>query len=272
MPAVGVKLPPLALAYHGLGAVPLSDDPHRLFTHPAALAKHVRRLRAFGYRLITAGELAHRVAAGDGAGCAALTFDDGLAGDLHIVLGRLGAPATLFAVSGWLGRAHPDAPHGRIASPAALRDYHAAGIEIGAHTATHPDLTALSADDCLDELATCRRDLEAIVDAPVESLAYPYGAVNANVVAATARAGYRWAWRVAGAGSWTKPRELPRQNMLNGCSTLGLWLKRSGRYEALVSRPMIREARRGRLRARGHRRPHDALERRPPAAHSRREA
>src|SRR5205823_8108085 len=123
------------------------------------------------------------------------------------------------------------------------------------HTVTHPDLTTVSPEDCLDELVRCRVDLEDILDAPVESLAYPYGAADAKVVAASRVAGYRWAWRATGAGRWTNPRALPRQNMLNACTTIGLWLKRTGRYETLVSRPMIQAARRVTLRARGHRRP-----------------
>ena len=255
MVAMSVRLPPLALAYHGLGAVPLRDDPHRLFTHPSALVKHLRRLRSFGYRLVTAGELARRVAAGEGDGCAALTFDDGIADDLCVVCERLGVPATVFAVSGWLGEPHPDAPQARIVDPAQLRALHAAGIEVGAHTVTHPDLTTLDAEDCLDELVGCRRELEAILDAPVEALAYPYGAADPAVAAASAVAGYRWAWRIAGAGSWRDPLGFPRQNMLNGCTISGLWLKRSGRFEALATKPVIRTARRARLRVHGHRRP-----------------
>lgn len=263
MRPVGLKLPPLALAYHGLAAVPLRHDPHRLFTNPAALGRQVRRLRSFGYRLVTAGELARRVAAGDGHGYAALTFDDGFADELDVLPERLGAPATLFPVSGWLGGRHPDPPYARIATPARLRALHAMGIEIGAHTVTHPDLTALSFEDCLDELVTCRRDLEAILDAPVESLAYPYGAADRKVLAASGAAGYRWAWRAAGLGSWTDPRALPRQDMLNACTTFGLRLKRTGRYEEVVRHPLIRAARRARLRARGHRRPDPPTTREP---------
>jgi len=251
-----MKLPPLALAYHGIGSVPLRDDPHRLFASPAALHRHVARLRSFGYRMVTARELALRARGGDGEGHAALTFDDGLADGLAALLGRLGVPATLFATTGWLGAAHPDTPHGRVADRRELRALHAAGVEIGAHTVNHPDLTRLDFADCLAELVESRRELETIIDAPVESLAYPYGAADARVVAAADTVGYRWAWRVAGAGSWDAPRELPRQTMLNRCSTLGLWLKRTDRYEAVVGRPLIRAARQARLRALGHRRPH----------------
>lgn len=248
-------LPPLALAYHGVAAVPLRHDPHRLFTSPRALRRHARRLRAYGYRFVTVGELARRVTADGGEGCAALSFDDGFADSLGSVLAELGLPATVFAVSGWLGGEHPDVPGASIMTAPELRALHAAGVEIGGHTVTHPDLTTLPPDRQFEELATCRHQLEAIVDAPVETAAYPYGAADEVTRAACAAAGYRAAVRVLGRGSWSNPFDLPRQDMLNGCSTAGLRLKRTGRYEELVARPLPRAARRALRTARGHRRP-----------------
>ena len=105
------RRPPLALAYHGVRAVPLRDDPMRLFCSPAQVEADIRTLRGWGYELVTFGELAARIARGEGDGAAALTFDDGLAGALPAV------PATVFAVTGWLGGRHPDAPWARIAGP-----------------------------------------------------------------------------------------------------------------------------------------------------------
>ena len=247
--------PPLALAYHGVAAVPLRRDPHRLFTSPRALRRHVRRIRSYGYRFVTVRDLARRVANGDGKGCAALTFDDGLADHLGSVVADLGVPATVFAVSGWLGGEHPDFPGAPILTPSQLRALHAAGVEIGGHTVTHPDLTTLSPARRREELAACRERLEEIVDAPVDTAAYPFGAADADTRAACAAAGYRAAVRIFGLGSWSDPFDLPRQNMLNGCSTAGLRLKRSGRYEELVARPLPRAARRALRVARGHRPP-----------------
>jgi peptidoglycan/xylan/chitin deacetylase (PgdA/CDA1 family) len=247
--------PPLALGYHAVAAVPLRRDPHRLFTSPRALGRHVRRLRSYGYRFVTVGELARQVAAGSGEGCVALSFDDGFADQLLDVVADTGLPCTVFAVSGWLGGEHPDAHGARIAGASELRALHAAGVEIGGHTVTHPDLTTLSPDRRLAELAECRRTLEEIIDAPVLTAAYPYGAADPATREACAAAGYRAAVRTEGHGSWSDPFDLPRQNMLNGCSTAGLRLKRDGRYEEFVARPVPRRIRRWLRRARGHRRP-----------------
>ena len=252
MPAA---LPPLALAYHGVAAVPLRRDPHRLFTSPRALRRHARRLRSYGYRFVTVGELANRVAAGRAEGCVALSFDDGFDDELAGVLSGLGVPATVFAVSSWLGGEHPDFPGAPILTPSAMRALHSAGIEIGGHTVTHPDLTTLPPERRLEELAACRWQLEEIVDAPVHVAAYPYGASDDATRAACAAAGYRAAVRVVGPGSWSNPFDLPRQPMPNGSSMVGLRLKRSGRYQQFVARPLPRTARRTLKAARGHRRP-----------------
>ena len=243
------------LAYHGVAAVPLRRDPHRLFTSPRALHRHVRRLRSYGYRFATVRELAGRVASGSGQGWAALSFDDAFADGLGALLADLRIPATVFAVSGWLGGEHPDFPGAPILTPSELRALHATGVEVGGHTVTHPDLTALPPDRCLEELAACRRELEEIIDAPVDTAAYPYGAADEATRSACAAAGYRAAVRVSGRGSWSNAYDLPRQDMPNGSSTVGLRLKRSGRHHELVARPLPRTARRVLYAGRGHRRP-----------------
>jgi peptidoglycan/xylan/chitin deacetylase (PgdA/CDA1 family) len=56
-----------------------------------------------------------------------------------------------------------------------LRKLHAAGIELGAHTVTHPILLTLTATAAADELRASRARLEAIIGGPVRYFAYPNG-------------------------------------------------------------------------------------------------
>lgn len=56
-----------------------------------------------------------------------------------------------------------------------VRAVHRAGMEIGAHTVSHPILTALRTHEAEQEIATGRRRLEEIIDAPVDLFAYPNG-------------------------------------------------------------------------------------------------
>jgi peptidoglycan/xylan/chitin deacetylase (PgdA/CDA1 family) len=230
-------LPPLALAYHGVADVALRSDPHRLFVRPRDFRQQVDRLRDWGYRLVTFGELARRAASGDASGYAALTFDDGPVDNAETVaplLAELGVPATVFLVPGWLGQPYRWAPETRLVTAEEARGLHEAGLEIGAHTRTHPDLTTLSYEAAREELGGSGDDLRALLGTPVEVAAYPFGRATAETIRACRDAGFRAACRISGEGSWAEPHNLPRQDMDNRCTLLGLRLKRDDRYERLM--------------------------------------
>jgi peptidoglycan/xylan/chitin deacetylase (PgdA/CDA1 family) len=220
--------PPLALAYHGIGEVPVQDDPHGLFVAPERLERHIAWLREQGYRLVTFGEL---VARGE-EGLCALTFDDGFA-DNEALIG-MGVPATVFVVTEWLGGEHPDAPGAPMLDADGVRRLRDGGIEIGGHTASHPDLTGLGFEAARAELERGRVELEAILGAPVRSAAYPYGRATVETVRACAAAGFRAACRTSGQGSAGDPLDFPRQDMDGPASLLGLRLKAADRYEPLM--------------------------------------
>jgi peptidoglycan/xylan/chitin deacetylase (PgdA/CDA1 family) len=239
--------PPLALAYHGVDDVSLRRDREHLFVRPQDLRRQIAKLREWGYELVSFGNLAEAVARDGGAGRAALTFDDGLVDNLLVLaplLGEEGAPATVFVVSGWLGQPHPAASWTRIVTADELRELRAAGVEIGGHSASHADLSALSYDDALDELARGKRELEEALDETVEVAAYPYGRANAETARAARDAGFRAACAATARGSWDDMHFLPRQDMGNGCGLLGLRLKRDDRYESLMRLLPARAARR----------------------------
>ena len=237
-------LPPLALAYHGVADVSLRRDPDRLFVRPEDLKRQIARLRDWGYQLVTFGRLA---AERDRTGLAALTFDDGFVDNLETLvplLAELDAPATVFVVSGWLGQPHPAVQWTRIVTPEELRELRAAGIEIGGHSATHADLSTLSYDGALDELARGQRELEEVLGEPVEVAAYPYGRGGPDTIRAGRDAGFRAACLCTARGSWDDPLALPRQDMGNGSTLLGLRLKRDDRYEPLMHLAPARAVRR----------------------------
>lgn len=56
-----------------------------------------------------------------------------------------------------------------------IRTLASQGIEIGAHTVSHPILTSVPDADALQELAESKRELEAITGRPVRYFAYPNG-------------------------------------------------------------------------------------------------
>lgn len=245
-------LPPLALAYHGVARVRIRDDPSLLFVPPEQIARHIRKLRSWGYELVPFSEFARCVCAGSAAGRAALTFDDGLIDNLESLpplLESEDASATVFVPSGLLGQAHPHAPQTRVMTPTEVHELRRSGVEIGAHTRTHADLTALDRDTAAAEIQAGKRELEELLNEPVETMSYPYGRADARVRELAREAGILGACRTSGEGNWADALDIPRQDMTNASSMLGLRLKRDERYEPLMRRLPFRAARAARRRA-----------------------
>lgn len=188
----------LALCYHAVSPT----WPERYTVTPGALESQVRHLLRRGYRPVT---FAEAVDAQPGERVVAITFDDAYRSVRERalpLLDRLGAPATVFAVSGfadagapvttalgdWSGGPHEDEL--RSMGWEELRELADRGWEVGSHTRSHPMLTRLSDDELRDELVASRSACEAGVGRPCRSLAYPYGDFDARVAEAAAAAGY----------------------------------------------------------------------------------
>jgi peptidoglycan/xylan/chitin deacetylase (PgdA/CDA1 family) len=90
------------------------------------------------------------------------------------------------------------------------------GMEIGAHTVSHPILTTLADDDAREEITVAKQQLETIIDQPVRLFAYPNGKRSADFderhVAMAREAGFSAAFTTAtGAATAKHDRfQLPR--------------------------------------------------------------
>jgi peptidoglycan/xylan/chitin deacetylase (PgdA/CDA1 family) len=81
----------------------------------------------------------------------------------------------LALVNAIAARADAVLPADLMMSSAQLRALRAAGMQIGAHTASHPILASLSANEAADEMARGKARLEQILGEPVTMFAYPNG-------------------------------------------------------------------------------------------------
>jgi peptidoglycan/xylan/chitin deacetylase (PgdA/CDA1 family) len=116
-----------------------------------------------------------------------VTFDDAWSDIYETALDVLLAhriPATVYVPTSRLDR------RGHV-SRSELLALAAAGIAIGGHTRTHPDLRRCTESELDFEIAGGRADLEDLLGAPVESFAYPGGLHDDRVVTAVSRAGFR---------------------------------------------------------------------------------
>lgn len=201
----------VVLCYHAVS----ETWPSELAVTPARLQSQLGRLLRRGYRVTTFGAA---LAAPPAGRTLVVTFDDAYRSTLtraFPVLDGLGIPATVFVPTDFAGRpgamswsgieSWRDGPHAHELSCLdwdELRWLAGRGWEVGSHTRSHPRLTRLSRSAVLQELEGSRRLIEATLAAPCTSLAYPYGAADAAVVACAGAAGYR-----AGALLGTAPVE-----------------------------------------------------------------
>ena len=81
----------------------------------------------------------------------------------------------LAAVRGVRERAGLKELPGPMMRPEQVRHLRALGMDVGAHTVTHPILTRLSVDAACDEMLRSKFDLEQILGEPIELFAYPNG-------------------------------------------------------------------------------------------------
>jgi len=187
----------VALAYHGVDDVDPSADPARLVVSPGRLEAHMRLLRRLGYRFATAEEALD--AGGLGRRMAVLTFDDGFVDWLTVALSlleRLGVRASFYVCPGLWGDQHPDVAGeaGRLLDEGQARRLHEAGMELGAHSLTHPDLRRLDDGELRDQLAGSKAAVERITGRPCRTMAYPFGLHDERVQSAAREAGYGLAW------------------------------------------------------------------------------
>ena len=180
------------LVYHAIddGPAPLSMPPRRF-------RDHLQSLRDGGWRTLSLAELLEGHARGGWpARRVVLTFDDAFAhleSEAWPELTRLGFTAILFAVAGRLGGTSdwpgwpPAVPAQRMMDARALREAAAAGIEIGAHSVSHPRLSRLTAAQVEREIADSQARLEDAVGRPVRGFAYPFGDAPPAAVDVVAR-------------------------------------------------------------------------------------
>jgi peptidoglycan/xylan/chitin deacetylase (PgdA/CDA1 family) len=186
-------MPLFVLTYHAI-----DDAPGPTSVTPSLFADHIAGLAERGFVFVRLSEGLRRFAAGEPSRLVAVTFDDGygsVAESAAPLLVARGAPATVFAIGGYVGRDNgwPSQPPGvrtaRLMGWDELRALARVGWEIGAHGETHADLTRLGGSELERELASGPR-LADRLGVEVRTLAYPYGRADAPVRAAAAAAGF----------------------------------------------------------------------------------
>ncbi len=155
------------LMYHNVARAPRHLRIYRsLYVAPGAFARQLALLNRAGYRGLSMADAMPYLTGERRGRVAVITLDDGYVDNLQHalpVLRRHGFTATCYAVSGALGsHNHWDADRLGIDKPVMtadqLRAWLAAGMEVGAHSRSHPRLTRCSDAALRDEVRDASRD------------------------------------------------------------------------------------------------------------------
>lgn len=191
------------LMYHEIADPSASRS--RLAVSPGAFAAQLDCLADAGFTTMTANAVV-KVLTQDGEELPkrpiVLTFDDGYQ-DFYTrampLLCRHDFTATLFLTSGWVqdtGAGPAGRRPGRMLGWDQVAEAARAGIEIAAHTRSHPQLDQLPERQVRAELYTSKAWLEERLGVPVPGLAYPFGYSNAAVRQVARETGYAYGFAV----------------------------------------------------------------------------
>jgi len=215
-------------AYHKIASPPPATADPFLYVSPPRFDRQLAALKQAGW---TSASLADTLAVSDNAARkAVLTFDDGMANVFEHALEPLARHqfrAIQFLVPAFLGRlnewdlAKGDVPE-RLMDEAQVRDWLAAGHEIGSHSMTHRNLRHLGPAEAREEIAGSKKALEDRFRVAVGHFCYPFGAWDEAARDLAGEAGYSTASTLRfGVNTLNTPRlELRRIFPLSGLELL----------------------------------------------------
>ncbi len=209
------------LMYHYVRSVDRSLDPlgYNLSVTPEQFAAHLEWLSREGYTTLRMDEVVACLAGRQScpSRAVALTFDDGYM-DAYTtalpVLQQYGFVATFYVVSGFVG-------HAGYMGWEEVRLLHEAGMEIGAHSVSHPDLTGLSHEQARYQIATSREQLAGVLGTSITSFCYPGGKFDATVAGLVQQAGYTSATTTMHSYYQYDYYQLPRVRVSGGLDRAG---------------------------------------------------
>lgn len=192
------QAPVMVLFYHRIA----NESPNDWTMSESNFARQLTWLQE-NFELVDLETAQARLAEGNNNPCVSITFDDGYADNCQFALPLLireRVPFTYFVTSQHVLTGEPFPHDVKAGTPLAvntvdqLQALADAGVEIGAHTKTHPNLGEVTDPDRLrDEVIACRTELEEAIGSPVRYFAFPFGLhqnLNAEVFHLAKKEGY----------------------------------------------------------------------------------
>jgi peptidoglycan/xylan/chitin deacetylase (PgdA/CDA1 family) len=195
------------LLYHSISSDPAAWI-RRFAVTPDAFRTHLDLVTEHRATALTVSAFVNALARGDALPTrpVLITFDDGFA-DFHEhalpALVDRELASTLYVTTGFLGRrtGSGEASGERMLDWPQLAEVRAAGVEVGGHTHSHPQLDTLRTSRAVAEVVRCKSRLEERLGVAVGSFAYPHGYSGPRVRRLVVEAGYSSACGVKNAFS-----------------------------------------------------------------------
>lgn len=174
------------LLYHRIDIPEYALSPY--YVTPEHFEQQMALLKNWGYETISMNMLARAIRAGEDlpARPLVISFDDGQLSvyeNAFPIMKKYGFTGILYLVGTYV-----DAQ--TFMTSAQIKEMVAAGWEVGSHSMSHQDLTALESDQQFYEVTKSREVLMEKIGEPVNSFAYPFGYYNEGLMNMARRAGY----------------------------------------------------------------------------------
>ena len=184
--------------YHSIEAVPKNTVMRSLHVTPRSFRFQMRILKILGYKALSLKKLRPYLEGVKKGKVVGLTFDDGYQNNIinaAPILKKYNFSATCYIVSERIGSyntwdINKGIPKKYLMNHKEIKEWLSLGMDIGAHTQSHKDLTALSKEEAYKELNECKRQLEAHFNIPIADFCYPFGHFNESVKNLVEDAGY----------------------------------------------------------------------------------
>jgi peptidoglycan/xylan/chitin deacetylase (PgdA/CDA1 family) len=184
--------------YHNIDRPPQGARLRNLYVRTGAFARQMLLLRLLGFQGLSMSAAMPYLRGEKQGRVAVITFDDGYEDTLVNalpILQKNGFSATCYVTSKHAALYNEwDATNLNVRKPLMsddqVRAWQAAGMEVGAHSRTHPHLPKCSDTELRDEISGCKADLEKLTGVPVTQFCYPYGHTDERVVSAVRQAGF----------------------------------------------------------------------------------
>lgn len=174
---------------------------NKLRVPPRDFSRQVAWLKRHGFTFVFASQLFSGEPLPERSVC--LTFDDGYEDNLAAadpVLAQHGAVATLYLVAdrqgGWSSKKKSHHKDDELQAEPKLTDDQVRTLlasgrwELGGHTRTHANLSALDESQARDEIASCREEFPRTFGVQAATFAYPFGIYQAEHTTMAREAGF----------------------------------------------------------------------------------